>query len=121
MLHANILSDTTLEEEKLMCLGLLFVSDNIDFFFIDTDEILFMLSPQIVESEQNLEIQAESITNTRTDINKGNSNWKYKPVKVINLVHYHDRIYVHKTHCKRVLKWYNFFLTHPNGDRLSRY
>ena len=67
-----------------------------------------------------MELQAESSTNIRTDLNKANSNWKYKPVEGINLVHYRDMIYAPKTLCKRVLKWYHSYLQHPSGDRLSQ-
>ena len=66
-----------------------------------------------------MEIQDESSTNIRTDLNKANSDWKYNPVKGINLVHYHDRIYVPQTLCKRVIKWYHCYLQHPGGDRLA--
>ena len=66
-----------------------------------------MLAPKIVEAEQHLELQSELSTNIRTDLNKANSNWKYKPVRGINLFHYCDRIYVPKTLRKRVLKLYH--------------
>ena len=56
----------------------------------------------------------------RTNINKANFNWKYNLVKGINLVHYHDRIYVPKTVCTRVSKWYHFYLQHPDCDRLPQ-
>ena len=73
--HAHKLADTTLEEDtcELLCLDLLFISDNTDCFSLDTEGVSFLLDPQILEAEQKLEIQAESITNIRTNFNKANS------------------------------------------------
>ena len=79
-----------------------------------------MLAPQIVDAEQNMEIQDQSSTNIRTDLNKANSDWKYNPVKGINLVHYRVRIDVPQTLHKRDLKWYNCYLQHPGGDRIDQ-
>ena len=67
-----------------------------------------------------MELRASPSTNIRTNINKDNSDWKYKPVEGINLVHYCNIIYVPKTLHKRVLKWYHCYLQHPSGDRLSQ-
>ena len=72
-----------------------------------------------MEVEQNLELQGESSTNITAGINKANSDWKYKTVKGINLVHYCDRIYVPQNLSKLVLKWYHLYLQHPRGDRLE--
>ena len=44
------------------------------------EEISFTLDPHIVEAEQNLELQADSIIKIRTDINKDISYWKYNLV-----------------------------------------
>ena len=65
-----------------------------------------------------MEIRSDLITNLRTDFNKASSDWKYKPVKGINLVHYRNMIYVPKTICKRVLKWYQCYFQNPGGDTL---
>ena len=74
--HTHKSAYTTMEEDTctLLCLDLLFISDNTDCFSLDKEDILFPLDPQIVELEQNLVIQDESSTKTRTDINKVNSN-----------------------------------------------
>ena len=66
-----------------------------------------------------MELQYDSSTNIRTDLNKDKYDWKYKQVKGINLVHFRDRIYVTQNLCKRVIKWYQCYLQHPGGDRLS--
>ena len=71
-----------------------------------------------MEAEQKLELQAESSTNIRNNLNKAKSDWKYKPVKSINLTYYLDMIYIPKTIRKRFLKWYHFYLQNPSGDRL---
>ena len=105
---------------ELLCLDSLFISDNTYIFPLDMEEILFLFSHQIVEAEQNLELQAESSTNTRNYLNKANSNCNYKPVEGINLFHYRDRIYAPQTLRKHVLKWYNFYLQNPGGDRLAQ-
>ena len=120
--HANKLENKTLEEDtcKLLCLYLLLIFDNTDCFYIYIEEISFPLDPQIVEAEQKLEPQDESSTNIRIDLNKANSNWKYKLYEGINLVHYRNKIYVPKTICKRVLKWYHCYLQHTGGDILAQ-
>ena len=58
--HTHELADTTLKEDtcELLGLDLLFISDNIDCFSIDIEYISFPLSPQIMEAEQKLELQA---------------------------------------------------------------
>ena len=99
---------------------LLLIYDNTDCFSLDIEDISFPLAPKIVEVEQKLKLQSELRTNIRTNINKDNSDWKYNPVKGINLVHYCDIIYVPKTLHKRVLKWYHCYIQHPGGDRLSQ-
>ena len=66
-----------------------------------------------------MELQYESSTNIRTDLNKAKYDWKYKLVKGIKLVHFRDRIYVTQNLRKRVLKWYQCYLQHPGGDRLA--
>ena len=84
-------------------MDLLFVSDNTECFSLDIGDISFPLAPQILEAEQNMELQTESSTNIRTNLNLANYYWKYKPVEYINLVHYGDKIYVPKNLCKRVI------------------
>ena len=79
-----------------------------------------MLAPHIVEAEQKLELQTESSTNIKIDINKANYDWKYNTVEDINLVHYRNMIYVPQTLHKRVLKWHNSYLQHLGGDRLAQ-
>ena len=110
--HTHKLVDTTLEEDiyELLFLDSLFISNNTGCFSLDIDEISFLLDPKIVEADHKLGLQAESSTNIRTNLNKDNSDWKYKPVEGIKLVHYHDMIYVPKTLRKHVLKWYHFYL-----------
>ena len=73
-----------------------------------------------MEAEQNIGLQANLSTNIRTNLDKANSDWKYNPVRGINLVHSRDRIFVPKTLCKRVLKWYNCCLHNLGGDILAQ-
>ena len=54
------------------------------------------------------------------DINKANSNCKYKSFEGINLVHYCNMIYVPKTLHKRVFEWYHSYLQHTNDDGLAQ-
>ena len=120
--HYHILEDITMEEYtcELLCLDSLFVSDNTDCFSLDMEDILFQLSPQIVEAKHNIELQDVSSNKIRTNLNKSNSDWKYKLVEGINLFHYCNMIYVPQTLRKRVLKGYHCYLQHPGGDRLSQ-
>ena len=105
---------------ELLCLDSLFIYDNTDCFSLDIEDISFPLAPQIVEVKQKLELQAESSTNIRTNLNKNNSDWNYKPAEGINLVHYRDSISVPKTLRKCVLKRYHCYIQHPGGDRLAQ-
>ena len=120
--HAHKLADTTMEKEncELMCLDLLLFSDNTNYFSLDIEDISFLLAPKTVQAGHKLELQSQLSTNIRTDINKTNSYWKYKPVKGINLVHCCDRTYVPQTLRKRALKWNHCYLQHPGGDRLAQ-
>ena len=95
---------------ELLFLDSLLIYDNTDFFSLDIEEISFPLAPQNVEEEHNLELQADLITNIRKNLNKSNSDWKYKPVEGIDLIQYRKRIYVPQTLCKSVLKWYHCYL-----------
>ena len=83
------------------------------------EEILFLLDPPKIEMEQKLELQSELSTSIRTDLNKDNSDWKYKPVKGVKLYRFRDRIYVPKTLCKQVIKWCCWYFEHLGGDRLA--
>jgi hypothetical protein len=121
--HETKIPSKTLENDacELLCLENLYVTDNADCFSLDPEEIAFPLAPQIVEAEQKLELNKESSTKIRADLeDKANSNWKYKPVEGINLVHYRDKIYVPKILRTRVLDWYHSYLQHPGGDRLAQ-
>ena len=120
--HAHKLDHTALEEEtyELLFLDSLLISYNTDCFSLEVEGISFPLSHHMVEAEQKRELQTESSSRTRTNLNNYNSYWKYNPVEGINIVHYHDRIYVPKTLRKRVLKLYHFYLPHPGGDRLAQ-
>ena len=66
-----------------------------------------------------MELQYDSNTNIITDLNKDSYDWKYKPVKGINIFHFRDRIYVTQNLRKRVLKWYQCYLQHPGGYILA--
>ena len=70
-------------------------------------------------AEQKLELQYESSTKIRTNINKAKPDCKYNPVKGINLVHYRNMIYLTKNLRKCVLEWYHCHLQHTGGDRLA--
>ena len=116
-LHAHKLANKNLEKYtcELLCLDLLVIYDTLNI-----EENLFPLPPQVVETEQNLELQAESSTNIRTYLNKSSYDWKYKPVEGINLVHSRNRIYVPKTLCKRVIKLYHCCIQNQCGDILAQ-
>ena len=73
-----------------------------------------------MEAEHNLELQSELSINISIYLNNSNPGWNYNPVKGINLVHNHDRIYVPKTFRKCVLKCYHCYLQHSDGDRLPQ-
>ena len=120
--HTHKLTYNTLEEDtcELLCLDLLFIYDNTNYLSPDKEGISLSLAPQTMEEEHNLELQSESSTNIRTDINKTNYDWKYKSVKVTNLVYYHDRVYVPKPLRKCVLKWYNCSIQYTGSDRLTQ-
>ena len=81
----------------------------------------FPLAHQIVEAEQKLELQSDSSTNIRTEINNANSDCNYKPTKGIILVHYSDIIYVTKIVSKRVLKCDHCYIQQSVGDILPRH
>ena len=66
-----------------------------------------------------MELQAGSITNIMTDLNKANYDWNYKLIEGINLIHYRNMIYMLKTLQKLFFKWYNYCLQHPGGNRLA--
>ena len=120
--HDTRLPHDVLEKDfcKLLCLYELFITETVDCFPIATEEIVFLLAPQIVEAEQKLELKQEMSHSLRADFNDTNSNtWCYKEVEGINLIHYRDRIYIPKTLRKHVLKWYHQYLQHPGGKRLA--
>ena len=120
--HAHKLADTNLEEDncEIMCLDLLLLSDNTDFFSLYMEYVSFLLAPHIVESEHKMEIQAYFSTNISTDLNKANSDWNYMPVKGVNLIYYCYRFYVPQTLSNSFIKWYHLYLQHPGGDKLSQ-
>ena len=55
----------------------------------------------------------------RTALLDPKSQWEYKEVEGINLIHYCKKIYVPKSLRRRALAWYHHYLCHPGGDRLS--
>ena len=119
--HTHKLADTESEEDTyvLLCMDSLLIYDNTDCFSLNIEEISFPLAPRILEVEQNMELQAGSITNIMTDLNKANYDWNYKLVEGINLIHYRNMIYMLKTLQKLFFKWYNYCLQHPGGNRLA--
>ena len=86
--YAHKLADKTLEEDtcELLCLNSWFISDNTDCFSVNIEEISFLLDDHIVKAEHKLELQTESSTNIRTNLNKASFDWNYKPFEGINLV-----------------------------------
>ena len=120
--YTHKLSYTNMEEDicEILCLDLLFISDNTDCFSLDIEVISSLLASQIVEAEQKLELQADSSTHIRTELNSSNPNWKYNPVEVINLLHYCIRVYMTKTLRKCVIKCYHLFFQNPVCDRLDQ-
>ena len=120
--HAHKLAEKNLKEDtcELLFLDSLFISDNTYYFPLNIEDISFLLYPQIVEADQNLELQSESSTNIRTDLNKANLYCNYKLVEFINLVHCRDSIYVPQTLRRRVIKWYHCYLQHPGGDIIAQ-
>ena len=120
--HAHKSADTTLEEDtwEIMCLDSLYTYNNTDYFYLDKEEIYFLLPPQNMESQKNLEQQHESSINMRSNLNKASSYWKYNTIKVINLVQYRDMIYVPKTIYKHFLKWNHCYLQNSGDYRLAQ-
>ena len=120
--------DSTIPREQielatchLLGVNNLYVTDAADSFAIDADEISFPLAPQIVEVEQKLELNNDSphTVEMTTALSNPDSQWEYKEVEGINLIHYNDKIHVPKNLRSRVLNWYHHYLCHPGGDRLS--
>ena len=122
-LHEPAPSPKDLENATCQLLGItdLLVSEANDSFVIDEDDIVFPLSPQIVEVEQKLELNTdnEQAIELKAALSKSDSKWKYQEVEGIKIIHFNDKIYVPKSLRKRVLNWYHHYLCHPGGDRLS--
>ena len=99
-LHEPAPSPQELEITTCQLLGItdLYVSEANNSFNIDKDDIVFPLSPQIVEVEQKLELNLdnEQAIKTKAALSKPDSQWNHKIVEGINLIHHKDKIYVHK-------------------------
>ena len=63
--------------------------------------------------------QAKHVTEFTAGLNDPKSQWEYKDVEDINLIHFHNKIYVPKALHEQVLHWYHHYLCHPGGDRLA--
>ena len=120
--HADKLADTTMEEDtcEILYLDSLLISNNTECFYLDIEDISFPLAPQSMEAEHKMDLHTESSTNIRNDPQKANSNWNYKPVEGINLLHYLDRISVPQTLQKLVQTCYHCYLQNSGGDRLPQ-
>ena len=70
-----------------------------------------------MEVEQKLELNLVAGAIITTVLNNPKSQWEYKDVEGVRLIHYCKKIYVPKTLRKRTLEWYHHYLCHPGGDR----
>ena len=74
----------------------LFVTNTADCFATtDVDAITFLLASQLVEVEQKLvelRSQAKHVTEVTAGLNDPKSQWEYKDVEDINLIHFHNNI-----------------------------
>mgnify|MGYP007058482871 CR=1 FL=1 len=104
---------------ELLNISELFVADTVDQFATNVEEIDYPLAPQLVEVEQKLELNTAAGAIISTALNDPKSQWEYKDVEEVKLIHFSNRIYVPKTLRKRTLDWYHHYLCHPGGDRLA--
>ena len=104
---------------ELLNISELFVAETVDQFAFNVDDIDYPLAPQLVEVEQKLELNTAAGELINTALNDPESQWEYKDVEGVQLIHYCNKIYVPKTLRKRTLKWYHHYLCHPGGDRLA--
>ena len=104
---------------ELLNISELFVADTVDQFATNVEEINYPLAPQLVEVEQKLELNTAAGAIILTALNDPKSQWEYKDVEEVKLIHFSNRIYVPKTLRKRTLDWYHHYLCHPGGDRLA--
>ena len=119
--------ETPLTEEQielnlseLLNVSELYVTETVDQFATNVEEIAYPLAPQLVEVEQKLELNTAAGAIITTALNDPDSQWEYKDVEEgVRLIHYCKKIYVPKTLHTRTLEWYHHYLCHPGGDRLA--
>ena len=85
---------------------------------MNAEQIDFPLAPQLVEVEQKLELNTAAGMTIKAALLDTKSQWDYRDVEGIKLIHFAKKIYVPKTLRKRTLQWYHRYLCHPGGDRL---
>ena len=104
---------------ELLNISDLYVSETANQFAINAEEIDFPLAPQLVEVEQKLELNTAAGITIKAALLDTKSQWDYRDVEGIKLIHFAKKIYVPKTLRKRTLEWYHHYLCHPGGDRLA--
>ena len=64
-------------------------------FTTTVDEINFPLAPQLVDVEKKLELNSNSsdAPEIQAFLLKPNSQWEYKEVEGVRLIHYYNKIY----------------------------
>jgi hypothetical protein len=119
--HESPLSKEQIEVNlmELLDISELFVTETADQFAINAEEIDFPLAPQLVEVEQKLELNTAAGEIINAALLDAKSQWDYRHVEGIKLIHFAKKIYVPKTLRKRILEWYHHYLCHPGGDRLA--
>ena len=119
--HESPLSKEQIEVNLMELLNIseLFVTETADQFAINAEEIDFPLAPQLVEVEQKLELNTAAGEIIKAALLDAKSQWDYRHVEGIKLIHFAKKIYVPKTLRKRILEWYHHYLCHPGGDRLA--
>ena len=104
---------------ELLNISDLYVTETVDQFAINADEIDFPLAPQLVEVEQKLELNTAAGITTKAALLDTKSQWDYREVEGIKLIHFAKKIHVPRTLRNRTLEWYHHYLCHPGGDRLA--
>ena len=122
--HSQPISKEIRDLELCTLLGIneLYVTDAAeDCFATNVDDIEFPLAPQLVEVEQKLELNKDDDTalKLKADLSKPDSQWDYRVVEGVSLIHFAKKIHVPKALRQRVLNWYHHYLCHPGGDRLA--
>ena len=72
-----------------------------------------------MEVEQKLELNTAAGMIIKAALLDMKSQWDYRDVEGIKLIHFAKKFHVPRTLRKRTLEWYHHYLCHPGGDRLA--